>query len=405
MKVSLIVPSYNSCERLYYNLISLNYQNYPSDEFEVIVIDNGSTDNTSKMLAEFNANYKLVTVSINKNRGIAYGRNKGILKAVGDLLIFHDSDMIATKDFIKNHVDAHKDTNTVVCGNCMRRIYSYYYKKFNRYQIKDFNNQKYKYNLNGFSYNKDKYKLITEQQIIDGSFVDFSFDLNMSLMISMKQDIEKYGKELNGYNFKWRFFITNNCSVYKKNVINVGLFDEKIIRYGFEDYDLGIRLQKIGCKFLIRHDILSVHQEHPFNFTKDDIWYNVYYICEKYNNPHFIDMLLVCSNMYTPIDPNIINEIMNNINKIKHMDQYRSLIDIFLELLKILYKREYKKNIKDNKKGIKHYKNERIKLDIDLTRIKRQGRELCELGLSHFVQALYMLINHVYGINMINVGI
>ncbi|QZY57019.1 glycosyltransferase family 2 protein [Crassaminicella profunda] len=405
MKVSVIIPSYNSCERLYYNLISLNHQNYPRNEFEVIVIDNGSIDNTSNMLSEFNANYPLSIIRLKNNKGIAYARNKGILKSVGELLIFHDSDMIATKDFIKNHIEAHKDKNTVICGNCMRRIYSYYYKKFSRDQIKTLDNQKHRYNLNIIPYHKNKSPLITEEQIIDESFIDFSFDLNMPLMISMKLDVEKYGEELKGYNFPWKFFITNNCSVYKQNVIRVGLFDQKIIRYGFEDFDLGIRLYKLGCKFIIRHDILSIHQEHPVNFTKDDIWHNLYYICEKYSNPYFVEMLLVCSNMYTSIDPNLINEIMNDINQIKEMEQYKGLIDQLIEFLKILYKRHYEKYLQKSKKSFKNNKNERIKLHIDFCKIKKQGNELYELGLSHFVDTFYMLIKHVYGIDMMNVGI
>ena len=50
MKASVIIPSYNSKERLYYNLISLNNQDCDFNIFEVIVVDNGSIDNTLEML-------------------------------------------------------------------------------------------------------------------------------------------------------------------------------------------------------------------------------------------------------------------------------------------------------------------------------------------------------------------
>ena len=59
MRVSVIIPSYNSRERLYYNLITLNNQDCDYDTFEVIVVDNGSNDNTIEMLKEFESKYPL----------------------------------------------------------------------------------------------------------------------------------------------------------------------------------------------------------------------------------------------------------------------------------------------------------------------------------------------------------
>lgn len=407
MRASVIIPAYNACERLYYNLIALNNQNYPSNEFEVIVINNGSSDKTAKMLSQFHANYRLLTITLVKNRGIAYARNKGILKAVGEILIFHDSDMIATRDFIKNHTEAHEDTNMVVCGSCWRRVYSYYYKNFRGYLMENFNKIKYKYNIkNQYLNNRDKQRLLTKEQILDGSFIDYSFDLNMPFIFSLKQVIEKHGEELVGYNFPWRFFITNNCSVYKENIMNVGLFDQKIKRYGFEDYDLGIRLHKFGCKYIFKDNIISVHQEHPTNYTRDDVWYNLYYMCEKYNSPHFVDMLLVCSNMCRVIDQSLMNDIMNDIKQISQIDKYKELIEVFITLLKVLRNRYYKKDVPNGKKIILQYKKSEPNFNIDLQKIQEQGKEIYEeLGLSHFIESLYTLIKDVYDIDLINVSL
>ena len=75
MKASVIIPSYNSKERLYYNLISLNNQDCDLNIFEVIVVDNGSIDNTLEMLENFNAKFAFKFVRLEKNRGISRGRN------------------------------------------------------------------------------------------------------------------------------------------------------------------------------------------------------------------------------------------------------------------------------------------------------------------------------------------
>lgn len=402
METSVIIPAYNASERLYYNLIALNNQDYPSDKFEVIVVNNGSQDNTSEMVSRFQSNYKLSIINLGKNKGIAYARNQGILKSVGELLIFHDSDMIATRDFIKNHTEAHQDTNTVVCGNWWRRVYSYYYKNFRGYQVENFNHLKYKYNwVNQSFHNKDKYPLLAKEQIINGRFIDFSFDLDVPFILSLKQDLIKYGEDLKGYHFPWRFFITNNCSVYKQNLMNTGLFDDKIIRYGFEDYDLGIRLCKMGYKFLVKEHILSIHQEHPTNYKRDDTWHNLYYMCTKYRSPYFIDMFLVFSNMYTSIDLNKMNEIMDNICQVDQMEEYKNLIYVFFILLTTLCKRQCKKYIKVVSKD----NHENLGLAMDFLKIKQQGNELYAVGFSYFVDALYILIKDLYHIDMANIGI
>lgn len=59
MKASVIVPAYNSKERLYNSLLSLNEQEC-TEPFEVIVADNGSEDGTLSMLESFSANFPLI---------------------------------------------------------------------------------------------------------------------------------------------------------------------------------------------------------------------------------------------------------------------------------------------------------------------------------------------------------
>ena len=338
MKASVIIPSYNASERLYLNLVSLKYQDYPHDDFEVIVIDNGSFDDTETMLSNFEADFTLKRIRIDENRGIARGRNKGILEASGDILIFHDSDMIATKDFVRRHIEAHDKENIVVCGLPWLRIYSYFYKNFIPYEVWNFSRHKDKYNLEPDYLQKDKYKLLTEEQIKDGSFINLAFDLNMDFITSLKDTMTIFGEDLKDYNLPWRFFITNNASVDRKQVIEVGSFDEEIVRYGFEDYDLGIRLYKAGNQFKLSHDIISVHQEHPKNATPDDVIENVNYMCKKYDNIYYIDMILLCLSYSVLMDYQSINSVMSEINRMHVLGSYNDILSIFLEILQAAIK-------------------------------------------------------------------
>lgn len=70
---------------------------------------------------------------IKENRGIAYGRNQAVRNARGDILIFHDSDMLAEKDLVAKHIKAHENRDDlVVCGMFWKRIYSFYYDRFEK---------------------------------------------------------------------------------------------------------------------------------------------------------------------------------------------------------------------------------------------------------------------------------
>ena len=86
-KVSVIVPTYNRADRLKKALDSVFSQTY--QDFELIVVDDGSTDKTSKVMESFPKSQYL---SIKKNSGVSNARNVGLASAKGELICFLDSD-------------------------------------------------------------------------------------------------------------------------------------------------------------------------------------------------------------------------------------------------------------------------------------------------------------------------
>ena len=341
MKASIIIPSYNSSERLYLNLLALNNQSYNGNDVEVIVVDNGSTDSTSLMLDNFELKYPFKRLRVEKNIGIANGRNVGIKNASGDILIFHDSDMLAEKDYIVKHINAHTDSNLVVCGIAWKRIFTFYYKNFSSAQLEALKKQCSKLNteivsLCDFS---DKQQLIPEYEITDLNLEKYAFDLDIDFIRELKSLIEIYGEDLNNYSLPWRFFITNNLSVERRRVLEVGMFDANICKYGYEDYDLGIRLFKSGCKYKFSQDIISIHQEHPSNFTYLDLMENLNYMCNKYNNTLFIDFILVCIGDTLSLINDELNIIISEINKIRSLNKYNFILKLYLMLLQLHRKR------------------------------------------------------------------
>lgn len=386
MKASIIIPSYNSKERLYYNLLSLNNQDCNFEIFEVIVVDNGSNDDTLQMLKKFKAKYNLKFKRIEKNSGIAHGRNEAIKMAEGDILIFHDSDMIAPKDFVTKHLNDHKEQNIVVCGISWKRIITFYYEELEKsgtnYELLDYLSEDFK--------KINKYPTIKKQSIIDGSYMNYSFDLDSDFTRVLKGILNDYRDNLDDYMLPWRLFITNNASVERKKVLDVGMFDEAIVGYGFEDYDLGIRLYKSGGKFIYDEDILSIHQEHPTNIKAAEIGTNTIYMCNKYNNIYFIDVILVCMAYATSINLSELNDLVKDINKMLELSYFKPLLNIFLELLQIRRKQFFKEDIYNNY-GLIYAKNiDVIKLIKEMYILQNSFKIKC------FSQAMLGLINDVY---------
>jgi glycosyltransferase involved in cell wall biosynthesis len=338
VKASIIIPSYNAKERLFLNLTALNNQNYEHDDVEVIVIDNGSNDDTIGMLNEFCLKYPMKVVSIKENKGIAHGRNRGILEAQGEILIFHDSDMIAAENFIDLHIKAHTQPNMVVCGMFWKRVFTFYYKKFNPYQINNFYRVINSENIY-IDFNADYYPVLKKEHIEFNDLLSYSFDLDFGFITDLKEIIKQFGENFSGYYLPWRFFITNNLSVDRKIVIEAGMFDENIVKYGYEDYDLGVRLYKSGCRFEMRDDIISLHQEHPANYQSDDLIVNINYVCTKYNNIYFIDVALVCLSDSLKLDKKKLNDIVRDIYRLLPMTEFHDLLELFLELLQVMRRR------------------------------------------------------------------
>ena len=109
MKISLIIPAYN--EEKYISRCILSAQKHFSDLCEIIVIDNNSTDDTSKIAESFDN----VRVILEKEKGVTRARQRGFLEAEGDFLAFIDADTYLNDRWFDIIKDEFKDSNKLVC--------------------------------------------------------------------------------------------------------------------------------------------------------------------------------------------------------------------------------------------------------------------------------------------------
>ena len=99
--LSVIIPTYNRAAYLDKSLTSLIKQNYPKDGFEVIVIDDGSEDDTAKIASQFKNDLNLKYFR-ESHLGVSWARNLGIEKANGEILVFFDDDALAAENWLEN---------------------------------------------------------------------------------------------------------------------------------------------------------------------------------------------------------------------------------------------------------------------------------------------------------------
>ena len=95
IKYSFIVPVYNTEKYLKKCLDSLFNQTYK--DFEIIVVNDGSTDKSSNIISKYQKKYKNIIVINKENEGLSMARNRGVQKSSGKYIIFVDSD-----DYVSN---------------------------------------------------------------------------------------------------------------------------------------------------------------------------------------------------------------------------------------------------------------------------------------------------------------
>lgn len=122
--VSIVVPVYNDPDGIQTTLESLTSLSYPSDRYEVIVVDNDSTDETASVVESFTADHENVTLRFEREVQSSYAaRNTGIEHATGEVLSFVDADMHVDADWLIKAIDE-LDTSGADYMGCHVELYT-----------------------------------------------------------------------------------------------------------------------------------------------------------------------------------------------------------------------------------------------------------------------------------------
>ena len=104
LRVSVVIPAYNQQKFLLSCLEALAAQDFPSADYEIIIVDDGSTDNTSQFVKNLQRTDKNIKYFFQNNKGPGAARNTGIKMAGSPIIAFTDSDCIPDRNWIKSAI-------------------------------------------------------------------------------------------------------------------------------------------------------------------------------------------------------------------------------------------------------------------------------------------------------------
>ena len=105
--ISAIICTYNRERYLYNVLQSLVAGNLPTEEYEIVLVNNNSTDGTEAEVRRFQTDYPQVQLRycVEPQQGLSYARNCGIRESRGDILVYVDDDALVNKEYLATYAD------------------------------------------------------------------------------------------------------------------------------------------------------------------------------------------------------------------------------------------------------------------------------------------------------------
>ncbi len=116
MKLSIIIPTRNRARYLEQTLKSLLNQTISQNDYEVIIIDNGSEDNTKEICLKYKTKFIYFKYIYDKRPGLHVGRNRGFIESKSDNLLFADDDVIGFPTWLEGIIESLESEDVALAG-------------------------------------------------------------------------------------------------------------------------------------------------------------------------------------------------------------------------------------------------------------------------------------------------
>jgi glycosyltransferase involved in cell wall biosynthesis len=213
MFLSVVIPTYNRLPILEKCLRALEQQQLEAliSAYEVVVVDDGSTDDTVNWLLLNGSEFPHVRLVQQDHGGPAEGRNRGVDHARGDVIVFIDSDLVVTESFLISHA---------------RRLEQ------------------------------------TWQQRGDRLCFTYGAVINTANFDDPTSEPHKLS------DLSWAYFATGNVAIDREVLERSGLFDTRFRLYGWEDLELGERLRRMGVVLVRCPEAVGYHWHPPLSLEQ-----------------------------------------------------------------------------------------------------------------------------------------
>lgn len=262
LQCTVIVPTYNRSGLLRLTLDSLARQTLGLGRFEVIVADDGSSDDTAEVVEGY-ADRLDVSYYFQPDEGYraAAARNIGIRHARASVCVFVDSGVILHSGALDAYVRAHKnaDQPVAVCG--------------------------YVYCFNEGNEDAEEILAALDYDDPDATMADLR---EQGKWLDIREEFyAKYGDDFADLPAPWLVYWTCNVSAETASLEAAGLFDEAFDRWGGEDLDLSYRLHRRGVRFELCRAASAIHVPHSKDYSEnmEAAAVNYRYFAGKYGTP------------------------------------------------------------------------------------------------------------------------
>lgn len=208
--LSIVIPTFNRCSILRRTMEALLCQDAGTEDFEIIVIDDGSSDDTFQVVSDLKGMSSVeVRYLHQENRGPGAARNYGLQEARGKIVLFVDDDIVGMPSMLAEHLRYHR------------------------------------------LYPSDKVAILGR--------VELAPEMPPT-PLNLRHLVFRWDSIADGQELSWQYFITCNISLKKSFLLENDLFfDEDLAGSGYEDTEIGYRCSIKGLRILYNAHALSHH--------------------------------------------------------------------------------------------------------------------------------------------------
>lgn len=226
VQLSIIIPIYNAEKYLYKNVLSIINQDVDIKLYEVILINDGSTDSSEKICIDLANRYSNIKYYYQKNSGVSVARNNGIKHSNGKYICFVDSDDYVSNNYVKTILDVSKNNKFCILDNFL--VKNSKIRKEKKWLSKQFDSYIEKNKImdwlidNKFNAPWDKIYL---KEIIDNNKISFMPGINMGEDLLFNIDYINYCEKVFISKETIYFHVINKNGLCNRKV-NLEQFDE-----------------------------------------------------------------------------------------------------------------------------------------------------------------------------------